>query len=136
MTPTGYRAYQKTKVETASPYKWIPMLFREACVSTSIGIEAIQSKDYAQANERLVKAQDILMELMGALDFRVPLSQKLYALYEYIHSLLVDGNIKKDVAPLEQALEMLKELYETWTEAAKGVQSESEAVSGGVSVAR
>lgn len=136
MTPTGYKAYQKARVETASPTKWIPMLFNEACVSTEIGIQAVQEKDFTLANTRLVKVQDILLELMGALDFRVAISQNLYQLYEYIHNLLVDGNIKKDTAPLEEALTLLKDLHETWTAVARSAQSDADPMSGGVSIAR
>ena len=54
------------------------MLFREACISTEMAIEAIGRKDYPLANERLIKAQEILMELMGALDLRVEIAQNLH----------------------------------------------------------
>jgi len=136
VTPTGYRAYQKVQVETASPYKWIPMLFREACISTEMAIEAIGRKDYPLANERLIKAQEILMELMGALDLRVEIAQNLHQLYAYIHGLLVEGNVKKDTVVLGQALGMLKELYETWSAAERSVQAGAATAGGGVSVAR
>lgn len=116
------------------------MLLNEACISTELGIKAIEGKDFSTANTRLIKAQDILLELMGALDMSIPLSENLYQLYEFIHNLLVQGNVKKDTEPLQQALPLLRELYETWTEAAQASTQEAAkgagALSGGVSIAR
>lgn len=141
VTPTGYKAYQRAQVETVSPAKWIPMLLNEACISTELGIQAVEAKDFATAHARLLKAQDILLELMGALDMSVPISENLYQLYEFIHGLLVEGNVQKDKVPLQQALPLLKELHETWSEAVQAVRQESgettgTSLAGGVSVAR
>lgn len=136
--PAGYRAYQKAKVETSTPQRLIILLFKEACVSTEIGIQAVREKDYETAHKRLLKAQDIVTELMGALDLRIPLAENLFRIYDYIHNLLVTGNLKKDVAPLEEALKFLKELRETWTEAVQKAEMEATAASlrGGVTVGR
>lgn len=113
------------------------MLLNEACISTELGIQAVETKDFTTANTRLIKAQDILLELMGALDLRVPIAENLYQLYEFIHNLLVEGNVKKDTGPLKQALPLLRELHETWTEAAQVSQQEQGSpLSGGVSIAR
>lgn len=136
MAHTGYRVYQRAQVETSTPQKLVLMLFNEACISTELGIQAIRDKDFSEANNRLLKVQDILSELMGALDFRIPLAQSLYQLYEYIYHLLVTGNARKDTEPLEEALGMLQELKETWSQAADAVGTTLPDVSGGVSVAR
>ena len=43
----------------------------------------------------------------------------LYKLYEYLNYRLVQSNIKKDVAGIDEVLKHLKELKATWEEAIK-----------------
>jgi flagellar protein FliS len=47
------------------------------------------------------------------------LAKNLYSLYEYIHYLLIQANIQKEAKPAEEALVMVGELRETWTQMLK-----------------
>jgi flagellar protein FliS len=82
---------------------------------------ARQSQDYMsegkieQASMKLINAQDIINELILALDLSVgEIAENLQQLYVYIHDLLVQANVKKDPTIVDGALGMLVELRDTW----------------------
>ncbi len=131
MTNTGYRAYQTTRIGTSSPEQLIQLLYDEAYRSAKLGLDALQANDFETANNRLIKVQEILTALMGALDFNIPLAQNLYQLYDFIHDRLVQANVKKDAALVEQALPLLKELRDTWAEMRRaGIEQQAVAAGG------
>ena len=94
-------------------------------------MDALQANDFETANNRLIKVQETLTALMGALDFNIPLAQNLYQLYDFIHDRLVQANVKKDAALVEQALPLLKELRDTWAEMRRaGIEQQAVAAGG------
>lgn len=131
MTNMGYRAYQTTRIETSSPGQLIQLLYDEAYRSARLGLDALQAKDFETANHRLIKVQEILTALMGALDFNIPLSQNLYQLYDFIHDRLVQANVKKNAALVEETLPLLKELRDTWAELQRTGTGQQAVAAGG-----
>lgn len=83
------------------------------------GIEGIESRNYEQANNNLCKAQAIVHELVSSLNFDYPISKDLVNIYDYVLRLLIEANIKKNVAPALEALEHLSELREAWVQASR-----------------
>mgnify|MGYP001501608054 CR=1 FL=1 len=120
--------YLETAVQTASPSQLLIMLYDGAIRFCRLGMEAINKKDYEEANTNLIKCQNIIRELMVTLDRNSPLADSLNKLYDYFIHLLIQGNIKKQLEPLEEVLGYLTELKETWVQAAKEVQSGKAAV--------
>jgi flagellar protein FliS len=47
------------------------------------------------------------------------LSSNLASLYDYINRRLIEGNLKKDVEILNEALGLVEDLRNTWVEALK-----------------
>lgn len=127
----GYRAYQTTRVETSSPEQLIQLLYNEAYRSAKLGLDALQAKDWETANNRLIKVQDILSALMGALDFNIPLAQNLYQLYDFVYQQVMQANVKKEVALVEKALPVLKELRDTWAEMQRSGEEQQALAAGG-----
>lgn len=95
MNAQVYDQYRKTSVETLSPAKLLLMLYDGALNFLSNAKKAIEEKDIPRAHSQIVRAQDIVVELMATLNMDIPLSNQLYALYDYIHRRLVEANIKK-----------------------------------------
>lgn len=111
--------YIKNSVETASPSKLLLMLYDGAIKFTKLSIQAMEEKNIQDAHNYNVRVQDIFEELMATLDFSYPISKQLYSLYEYMNHRLVEGNLRKDPAPLKEVLDFLTEYRAVWAEAAK-----------------
>lgn len=136
MITQGYAAYKEAKVKTASAGDLVIMLFDAAINHVTLGIEAINATHAEEAHRRLVKAQEILSELMGSLNMEIELSRNLYSLYEYCARRLVEANIAKETGPAEEALGLLTELRETWQQAIRSERERTMAsAANGTSVA-
>lgn len=112
-----YAKYQKTQIETADQGKLLLMLYDGALRFLGLARQALLEKDLEAANNKLVRVQDIVAELMASLDLESgEVAVSLFRLYEYMHYLLVQANIQKDAEPLKQVESMLVELRNTWKE--------------------
>ena len=72
--------------------------------------------DYDLANKEIIRAQEVIRELMVTLnrDKGGEMADKLMQLYEYMYQLLVDANMKKEPDNLKTVRGMLEELKQTW----------------------
>lgn len=111
--------YRQTRVETASPGELVLMLYNEAIKDMKNAVALIGRKDIAGSGECLLKTEDIIDELRGSLNLSAggDLARKLYSVYDYIYSRLVEANLKKASAPLEDAVKVMIELRTGWEEA-------------------
>lgn len=109
-------AYQGIKVNTASPAELTLMLYEGAIKFCNKAIYAIENKDISKANENLLKAQKIIMEFRGTLDFKYPVAKDFELIYDYIYRRLVQANIKKDKDIVEEALVYIRDMRDTWKE--------------------
>ena len=115
---SSHGAYKKVDVETASQEKLIIMLFNGAVQKAEEGKRRINSGDIEGAHNHLVRAQEIVSELRNALDMNVgEIAQTLDRAYEYLYHLLLQANIKKDTAPIDECVNHLIEIRDTWKEA-------------------
>lgn len=115
MSVNAYQMYKKTQVATASQGDLLLMLFDGAIRFANQGRQCIVEQDMEQANVKLLRAQDVLTELMISLDLdQGEIAENLYQLYNFIYELLVEANIKKDVDLIDQAVRFLTELRDTW----------------------
>ena len=111
--------YKTQQVMTASPQELTLMLYNGAIRFVAESIQAIERKDIQTAHDANVKAQNIVREFMNTLDMQYEMSKGLDQLYDYIEYRLLQANIKKDIAQLEEAKGMLTELRDTWYQAMK-----------------
>lgn len=88
-------------------------------------IDAIQAKNYEEANEYLGRTQDIISEFAITLDRSAEISESLARLYEYFNYRLIQANIKKSVEPAEEVLGYLVDLKETWVQAALQIKQQT-----------
>jgi len=115
----GSAAYRRVDVETASPEKLIVMLYNGAIKHIEEGKQGVAAKKLSATHDHLIRAQEIITELRGALDMSAgEIALNLDRIYEYLHRLLVQANLKKDVAPLDECLAHLRGLRDTWAEIA------------------
>lgn len=112
----GYDAYAKNKILTASPAELTLMLYEGAIKFTNIGIVAIEKNDIPKANTNIQKAERIIAELRGTLDMKYEVAKDFDNVYEYIGWCLLQGNVKKDIPKLEEALKHMRTMRDTWKE--------------------
>ena len=112
----AYSAYAKNKITTASPAELTLMLYDGAIKLCNIAIEAIDKKDYKKANINIQKAEKIIGEFQGTLDFKYPVAKDFDRVYSYLMMRLIKANMKKDTEILEEVLRHLREMRDAWKE--------------------
>mgnify|MGYP000846721044 CR=1 FL=1 len=109
--------YQNNQVNTSSRGKLVVMLYDGALKFLRFAMIALEEKKLDQANNNLIKAQDILNELMSTLNFDAgEISKELYRLYDFINQELLDANIHKDGEKIKKVYSMLEELRDAWSQ--------------------
>ena len=109
-------AYRKQDIMTASAVDLIVMLYDALKKNIILGKRAIAKSDIQTAHKHLVKAQEIVSELINCLDMNYQISEELLALYEFALRNIEEANVRKDEAPLGPVIEMLDSLREAWKE--------------------
>lgn len=113
------RLYKQNSVKTASPAKLTLMLYDGAVKFCNIAIEGIDANDIMKANENIIKAEKIIVELRATLDMKYPIAKEFDRVYDYIYRRLVEANMKKDKDILNDALKHIKTMRDTWKEVMK-----------------
>lgn len=122
MTYSALNQYKQNTVYTATPEELTLMLYDGCIKFMNIAKYSIENKDIAKAHHALIRAQDIIMELKTTLDTSYEISSNLMKLYDFIIDRLVNANVRKDTKSIDEALEIVTELRDTWKEAMKQVK--------------
>lgn len=124
----GYNAYLRSKVMTATPAELTLMLYEGAIKFVNKAIMSIEKDDVMGAHNNLMKTQRIIEELRASLDHKYPVAKEFDTVYEYILRRLVEANIKKDKDILEEVLEHLRTMRDTWKEVMKNANAPQSAL--------
>ncbi|MEY8212148.1 MAG: flagellar export chaperone FliS [Gammaproteobacteria bacterium] len=114
------KEYQQTSVHSgvmdASPHRLIQMLLDGALSRILSAKGALRQNDIAKKGEQIGSAISIVDGLKASLDFKQggDISKNLDALYEYINYILLQANIKSDVALLDEAGQLLSQIKMGW----------------------
>ena len=74
-----------------------------------------RDKDYVAKSEKITRTQDILFELMAALNMEAgSIAINLKSLYMYMVKRLFDANFKNDLHAIEESIKIMSELRESW----------------------
>ncbi|MFO7152690.1 MAG: flagellar export chaperone FliS [Bacillota bacterium] len=112
-----YQQYQENQIMTAPPERLVLMLYEGALKFLRLAKKAVEEKSYADANNYIIRVEDIIMELNMSLDMNFEISKSLRNLYNFIYEKLIEANIKKDLSKLEEVEGLLAGLKEAWQEA-------------------
>ena len=124
MVNNAAEAYKRQQIMTATPEALTLMLYNGCLKFIDEGIQSVKEKQWEAANNSLQKAQSIISEFRITLDMDYEISHQLMPLYNYTYDRLVEGNIKSDVAMLEEAKGIIKELRDAWAQAMKKARKE------------
>lgn len=118
------KEYKKTQIETATPEKILIMLYDGAIQYLNVAKAAIEGDKKTpgriqKIHDNIMAAQRIITEFMNTLDMEIggEVAENLYDLYTYLYRRLVKANIQKDSSMVEEVLNHLKGLRETWAQA-------------------
>ncbi len=114
---TPYDKYKETQIKTANQGKLIIMLYDGAIKFLTQAKESLAKKDVEESHNKIVRAQDIIMELLLSLNMQAgQIAHKLYNLYLYMNKKLMEANVYKKVEPVDEVLKMLLDLKEVWSD--------------------
>ncbi len=119
MATNAAAAYGSSKILTASPAELTLMLYEGAIKFANLAIMAMEKNDIEKTNLNIIKTERIITELRGTLDFKYPVASEFDKIYDYIYRRLIDANIKKDKAILEEALDYIREMRDVWKDVMK-----------------
>ena len=113
---SGYEQYQNNRILTASPAELTLMLYEGAIKFCNIAIVACQNKEIEKAHINIRKTDLIIDEFQITLNRKYPVAKDFDEVYRYLRSRLVEANVKKDPEILEEVLEHLRTMRDTWKE--------------------
>jgi len=135
MYSNHYSQYKQTAVATASPERLVVMLYDGAIRFLNQAQEAIKERKIEEANTYLCKVQDIINEFIIGLDMSAgEIAYNLHRIYDYWNRQLIEANVKKDAAIVEEVLNQVKELRSAWVEAMTKCKERQPKTAGGVNI--
>jgi len=112
----GSAVYKTNQILNASPKKLIVLLYEGCIKNLKLAELHIAEKNIEKTNQALIKAQNIIAELMNTLDFEKggEVAENLYRMYEYLARELIKANVSKNVADVKRSRELVEELRNAW----------------------
>ncbi len=114
----AYGNYLKQEVEGASQGKLVVMMYDAAIRFMRAAVKAIEEKKIEEAHNNIVRAENIIYELMSTLntDEGGEVAQNLLHLYDFMIWELVDANTTKNIAKIENVLKVITPIRSAWKE--------------------
>ena len=115
----AYQQYKTQSISTMTNGELLIMLYDELVKRVKQAELAITARNTEKANDSLIRAQNIIRYLMDTLDEKYDVAKDLMRLYEFFNQRLIQANMSKDAAILQELQPMLMELRDTWKQAEK-----------------
>lgn len=116
--------YIRQRVVGAGAVELVVIALMEAQRRIGLAGRSLREQDIGAANTHLLRAQDIVWELRGAVNLEAgPLAVDLIRIYDFILDSLVEANVKKSDKRLTVVLEMLSTLIAAWREVEQAAPS-------------
>ena len=121
-TNTAYNQYQQNVVNTSTPQELTLMLYNGLIRFLKLAAQGVEENNVEKANNYIIRSEDIITEFMCTLDMQYEVSKSLMSLYDYMRRRLLEANLQKDKAILEEVIGFAEELRDTWAQAMKIVK--------------
>lgn len=120
MHPNAYGVYKNNSVNFASKEQMLLMLLDGAVKFAKRAKLAIQENNIKLAHDSIIRTQDIFTELKVTLDTSAgEWAKQMFNIYSFINERLLQANIKKDEAIMDEVIPLIEEVRNTWNEAYK-----------------
>ena len=109
-------AYLEAKVLTASPEQLQLMLYDGVIRFCEQARLAILANKVEESYNLITRAEKIIMEMLNSLhdEFAPETCANMRRLYVFCYDRLIEANLKKVPKPLDEALDVLRPMRETW----------------------
>ena len=100
-------------------------LYQKAMLCMDEALDLIEGGDMVEKGRRLLRAQDIVLQLSDALDHQGvgrEMAANLERLYLYVYRLLIRGNNRLDCAAIGEARRLMAGLYVAWEQVVHGAE--------------
>lgn len=114
---TAAQKYQNNQINTATPGELTLMLYNGAIKFIKQAKTALAEKQWEKSNQSNLRVQDIISELIITLDRSYPISEQFILMYDYMNRRLIEANIHKDDAILDEVEGLFVQFRDTWKEA-------------------
>ncbi|MDR0684850.1 MAG: flagellar export chaperone FliS [Spirochaetaceae bacterium] len=142
----GLSAYRQTRIKTASQGQLIVMLYDGGISNLDHALELLNRKagskkspsKIEEIGKSILKAQEIITELMVSLDFEQggEIAENLFALYTWFNKELLEAHIKSDAARILNVRNLLDRMRASWVEiAASHSAGEKPEAAAGINIA-
>lgn len=108
--------YGQNKILTASPAELTLMLYDGAIKYCNLAILGIEQSNIQKAHDNIMKVEKIIEEFQVTLNRDYPVAEHFDNVYNYLITRLREAQIKKDKSILEEVLEHLRTMRDTWKE--------------------
>jgi len=129
--------YKETRIKTASQGQLIIMMYDGALKHLNFALELLELNNsekkepgrIEQIGKAVMKAEEIITELMASLDFEQggEISNNLFALYRWFNRELLEANIAQDIGRIRTVRDMFSELRNAWSQIVGKYSGESAA---------
>ncbi|MEE8434692.1 MAG: flagellar export chaperone FliS [bacterium] len=115
-TGTPYKAYEKANVHTADQRQMILMLYDGSIRFMRKAVLKIEENDIESAHNYLIRARNIVSELLATLkpEKAGELGANLRQLYIYMFNRLVQANLSKDKEGVAEVIKLMSTMREGW----------------------
>ena len=109
--------YRKNEIVTSDPKRLVAMCYSAAIMNFKLAKAKYMEKEYEDKANALIKALDIVSELMASLDFERggQIATNLNALYTYVLKRASQADLEQDMKGFDEVAHILEELSEAWT---------------------
>jgi flagellar protein FliS len=139
-------AYRQTRIKTASQGQLIIMLYDGGISSLDHALGLLRGRHEFKKNpskieetgKAILKAQEIITELMVSLDFENggDIAENLFALYTWFNKELLEAHVTLDEARIMAVRDSLVEIRKSWAEiVAKTAATGNPESSAGINIA-
>jgi flagellar protein FliS len=110
-----YEKYKNNAVSSLSQEQLVIMLVEGAVKYTKVARLALEKGDLERANKELIRVQNIYGELIASMDTNAgDFAKELVTIYACIKKKLVEANVKKDVAIVDEVLPLIEQVRDVW----------------------
>lgn len=124
MLQNRYQAYKQQSVMTMTQGEMLNTLYDGLLKALYTGQKALESRDYALANQEFVRAQKILNYLKATLNHKYDIANNLEMLYNFFLQEIIKVNVKKSEQNLSVVIEMITQLRDAFVQADKNTRNQ------------
>jgi len=111
-----YQEFESNEISTADQKQLIVMLYDGAIRFLNKAKDNMSFETYDIVNTNILKAQDILTELMLSLDVENggEIADNLFNIYSFLKKQLIEANVKKNNDNIISVISLMKDLRDAW----------------------